>query len=328
MSHFPVSNSTLSSTHLAHFLEKVYDIGSNPCCHLLKTGINHTYQIDSEKGKFVFRVYSVNWRTDKEIEEEIRLLRILNSRNVTVSFPIPDQTGRYIQIFDAPEGPRQGMLFSFASGQKILNPSPETHRNIGVAMAKMHLVTQDLQLDRTTYSSQVLLLDPMEHIRHFLPPDTEEWLWMCTAQQYLLREFANIDTGQLRHGAVHLDIWFDNINIDTQNQATIFDFDFCGNGWLCLDIAYYVMQLHSTEKEEVVRTAKICAFLEGYESITQMSAEEKRILPMLGVSLYFFYLGVQSYRYDNWSNVFFNEVYLKRFILMLVKKYYDTNGLG
>jgi Ser/Thr protein kinase RdoA (MazF antagonist) len=36
----------------------------------------------------------------------------------------------------------------------------------------------------------------------------------------------------------------------TYNKVTIFDFDFCGNGWLCLDIAYYILHLHNIEKYE------------------------------------------------------------------------------
>jgi hypothetical protein len=49
---------------------------------------------------------------------------------------------------------------------------------------------------------------------------------------------------------------------------------------------------------------------------------------MLGVTLYFFYLGVQCQRYENWSNVFLNETHLKRFVNLLVKKYFDLNELG
>lgn len=115
------------------------------------------------------------------------------------------------------------------------------------------------------------------------------------------------------------------MNITKDGQITIFDFDFCGNGWLSYDIAYYILQLHSTEHDNSQRNLKAAYFLRGYESVTKISDEEKRILPMLGVSLYFFYLGIQCQRYDNWSNVFLNETYLKRFINLLVRKYFEEN---
>lgn len=108
-------------------------------------------------------------------------------------------------------------------------------------------------------------------------------------------------------------------------MQTLFDFDFCGNGWLCLDIAYYILQLHSTEKDETNRAEKIAAFYEGYQTVEEISDEEKLLIPALGVSLYYFYLGVQCSRFDNWSNTFLNEAYLKRFITVLVKGYYEKN---
>ena len=108
------------------------------------------------------------------------------------------------------------------------------------------------------------------------------------SQQYLLDNINKADITQMRSGSVHLEIWFDNINITKDGQITIFDFDFCGNGWLCYDIAYYILQLHSTEKDVTQCDLKVESFLKGYHSLTHITDEERRILPMLGVSLYFF----------------------------------------
>ena len=49
---------------------------------------------------------------------------------------------------------------------------------------------------------------------------------------------------------------------------------------------------------------------------------------MLAESIYFFYLGVQCKRFDNWSNTFLNDLYLKRFINLRVKRWFDFNKLG
>ena len=328
MNSFPVITSTLSPTNLATFLDTKYETGGDATCRLLKAGINHTYYVEGSNGKFIFRVYSCNWRTELEILEEIRLLDILNKNQIPVSFALADQTGKYIQTFHAPEGDRFGVMFSYAAGEKILNYSPELHEHVGSVMAQMHRITQSVKLERVNYTPEVLLIHSLNHLQRFLGEGSDETAWMLATQKYLRGEFEKIKTDQIRHGAVHLDLWFDNINFNDKGEVTIFDFDFCGNGFLCLDIAFYILQIHSTEKEEAERNAKMEAFLKGYESIVPITDEEKRIIPMLGVSLYFFYLGVQSQRYDNWSNVFLNEVYLKRYIVMLVKKYYDSNGLG
>lgn len=328
MQTFPVISSTVSAKHIGFFVQQQYGLKETAKCSLLKAGVNHSYLVTVGNDKFVFRLYSVNWRTELDITEEIRLLNLLRDAKVSVSYPLEDAAGKYIQQITAPEGLRYGVLFSFAEGDKQLNFSADLHRQAGETMARIHQVTHNLHLQRVTYTLQVILQDPFVHLGQFLPKESEEMAWMLSAHKYLLQVLANADATQMRTGVVHLDIWFDNFTIDKEGKITIFDFDFCGNGWLCYDIAYYILQVYSTEKVPAERDEKIAGFFEGYESITAITAEEKRLLPALGVSLYFFYLGVQCQRFEDWSNVFINETYLKRFINILVKKYFEDNVSG
>lgn len=328
MNHFPVISSNLSPTHLAVFIQDLYGLSKQTSCSLLKAGINHTYLIKDVEKRFIFRIYSRDWRSEHEISEEIRLLNLLKGNNISISYPITDKIDNYIQTINAPEGERFAVMFSFAEGEKLLNFDEKSHFQIGVLMAQIHLITQNLHLERVEYTPQTLIGKVFDYLPSFLSNDTEEMSFMQSTQTYLFDEFAKIDSSKIRVGAVHLDIWFDNLNIAKDGTITIFDFDFCGNGWLCMDIAYYILQLHSTEKDEAICKSKLDSFLAGYESVTPISEEEKRILPMLGVSLYFFYIGIQCQRFDNWSNTFLNEMYLKRFINLLIKRYFDLNKLG
>jgi Ser/Thr protein kinase RdoA (MazF antagonist) len=328
MAHFPVSNSTLSATQLGFFLREQYQLKEDVSCQLIKAGLNDTYLIKSGFDTSIFRIYSLNWRTETEIREEIKLLKLLNENYIPLSYPLADSAGNYIQTFQAPEGERFGVMFSFAEGKKLLNYPAEIHFKVGEIMAGIHKITHNLKLDRVTYNAQTVLLDSFEQLKKFLPGDAEEMIFMKSAQRFLLDEFDKVNRNSVRQGIVHMDIWFDNLNVTAENKVTIFDFDFCGSGWLCFDLAYYILQLHSTEKDENERQLKVAGFLNGYESIIPIRDEEKRIIPMLGVSLYFFYLGIQCQRFENWSNSFLNETYLKRFINLLVKTYYEGNKLG
>ena len=324
MTIFPVISSTLSPSEIATFVRKKYSMTANTSCRLLKAGINHTYRIDDENEIFIFRIYSYNWRTKEEITEELNLLLLLKQNDISVSYPIADKTKKLIQIIEAPEGQRFAVLFSHAQGQKIQIYSKDAHFEIGKLMAQIHRHTRDLEQKRITYTSDILLNQSLDNIRQFLSYDSDEMQFLIKTQPLLEKELLNADTHLLRKGIVHLDIWFDNLNISDKNEITLFDFDFCGNGWLSLDIAYYIMQLHNTEKDENERAVKMKAFYRGYETVENISDEEKRLIPMLGVCLYYFYLGVQCKRFDNWSNTFLNEVYLKRYITVLIKNYYET----
>lgn len=329
MNHFPVTNSNLSAQHLGQFLQERYSLSKTSTCRIIRAGINDTYLITDGSDKYVFRVYSLNWRTLLDINEEIRLLNQLKENNISVSVPILDMENNYIQTINAPEGERFAVMFTYANGEKLHSYSLETHYQIGELMARIHKVTVNQQLDRVNYTPKILLQDSFKQLSEFLPGDKEEMNFMLSAQKYLLLEFQKADQSKIRNGIVHLDIWFENLNVTNDNRVTIFDFDFCGNGWLCLDIAFYIMQVHNTERyEEKDYQPKVDSFLKGYESIIPISEEEKRLLPMLGVSLYFFYLGVQCQRYDNYSNLFLSGNYLKRYINGLVKRYYDIYKLG
>lgn len=328
MTHFPVSNSNLSAPHLALFLQSQYGLNTDTKCRIIRAGINDTYMVSGGADKYVFRVYSLKWRTETEIREEIRLLIMLKDNDISVSYPVADVNGNYIQILNAPEGDRFGILYSYAAGEKLHNYDADMHYKVGKFMARFHLLTAGQTIGRVTYTPEILLVNSLKQIEEFLPADTDEMKFMQKVQRYLLDVLRHADVSRLRIGIVHTDMWFDNMNITPEGKITVFDFDFSGNGWLCMDVAYYLMQLQILEPLPQEYKSKKEAFLEGYESVTPLSNEEKRLLPVLGVSLYFFYLGVQCQRFDNYSSIFLSETYLKRYVSQRVKRYFEFCELG
>src|SRR5689334_14365612 len=125
MNVFPVSSSILSASHLATLIKDSYGLNTDVHCELIKAGVNHTYLIMSGADKYIFRVYSHGWRTEEEINEEIRLLEYLKGNGISVSHAIKKASGAYIQLLKAPEGDRFGVLFTYAEGEKIIDGSPE-----------------------------------------------------------------------------------------------------------------------------------------------------------------------------------------------------------
>ena len=178
MTHFPVSNSNLSATHIALFLQEKYSLSKNTKCKLIRAGLNDTYLVTDDLEKFVFRVYSLNWRTHTEIAEEVKLLVELKQNNIPVSYPLADKESNFIQVLNAPEGARFAVLFTYANGEKIHNYSAAQHFQIGELMARLHKVTINQQLNRVNYSAQVILVEPLKYIADFLGTDTAEMQFM------------------------------------------------------------------------------------------------------------------------------------------------------
>lgn len=317
MTPFPVLSSILSASPLGEFVQSTYGFGESTTCSLFRTGINHTYMVRVEEAKYVFRVYSYNWRSRYEIQEEIRLLILLRESDLSVSYPIPDSGHTYIQEIPAPEGIRYGVLFSFAEGGKIRNLSESMCGNIGAWMAHLHRVTVNQRVERIAYSAHTLAQLPYEYAKVYYPESLDEMKFVQTAGDYLTTVFTNADSGQIRTGIVHLDVWYDNMNIRGESEVTVFDFDFCGNGWLILDVAYFSMQLYHTTPDKATYKANLDHFYTRYEEVHALTPEEKRLIPYAGMAIWLFYLGVQSQRFDNWSNIFLTENYLKHYVGLL-----------
>lgn len=309
---FPSSESTLSAHHLGFFLQHTYALSERTNCMLLRTGMNHLYAIADGDEKYVFRVYTRGWRTKREIESEIQLLLHLAKNDLPVSYPLSDNDDNYIQSFPAIEGDRFGVLFSFAEGKKNPNFSVETSERIGKFMATMHLLTQDYELDRVKYDANTLLHNSLLQTKQFFKLPSPELAFIESLNSRLITTFAGLENEKIPSGAVHLDIWFDNMHITEVGEITFFDFDFCGTGYQCLDIAYFLYQLLSTHSTGDDYQLKSEAFLRGYNSIRPITAAETKLIPDLGLAILLFYIGVQCRTFDTWSNIFLNEDHLKR----------------
>jgi Ser/Thr protein kinase RdoA (MazF antagonist) len=313
MTNFPVTTSTLSAAALGQFVKEKYALNENCTCQLFRTGINHTYFIADNETKYVFRVYFYNWRSKFQIQEEIDLLHLLKENHVSISFPIADKKGEFIQDINAPEGIRHAVLFSFAEGEKIRFMDTSTCFSIGSLMAKIHTITANKTIDRINYDVESLVQLPYEYAKHYFSETLAEMEFIKTQSKKISRTFDKIDFTKVTKGIVHLDIWYDNMNVTDKNKATIFDFDFCGNGLLIFDVAYFCKQLFHIESNKAEYELKVQSFLNGYQSIRLLSEEEIKMIPDAGAAIWIFYLGVQSQRFD-WSNIFLTENYLKMYI--------------
>lgn len=162
---FPAINSTLSPNELGKLIQQKYGLSDKTECSIFRIAMNHLYIVYDGENKYVFRVYTHNWRTKLEIEEELRLLLHLKETDGQVAFPLADKSNQYIQKIEAPEGTRFGALFSYAKGTKTARFSPQTSFLIGQALAKVHQSTDNFELARISYNTQNLLDNPILRIK-------------------------------------------------------------------------------------------------------------------------------------------------------------------
>ena len=159
-----------------------------------------------------------------------------------------------------------------------------------------------------------MLKNPVLIIKEFYSKNVSEFEFLEKLSAFLTLKTKNIDKQQMRYGSVHLDVWFDNLHIDEEKGITFFDFDFCGNGYLCFDISYFLFQLFATNLNEEEYQIKADCFIKGYETVTEISNEEKQFLPFACLAIITYYISIQCERFDYWTNIFLNEDHLKRMV--------------
>ena len=308
----PALSSIITPAYITTFVIENYGFDKSTTCNLLRSGINHTYLITTPDKKFVFRVYHINWRTENEINEELKLLDYLKENNQLVSYPIKDTSNKYIQQINTIEGNRFGILFSYAEGEVIRKPSEKVCFNFGIAMAKLHQLTVDKQIDRKTHNANSLVKWALEKVVYKFPDSVNEIDYFKRAYQVISSKFEH--TVNVRKGIVHLDLWHDNMKVKNKTEITFFDFDNCGNGFLFLDIGYSLMLFYRNDPHKERFLARQASFLKGYESIVKISDEEKRLIPYGGLAIWLHYTGQHVQRFNDFSNHFLSDEFLKYWI--------------
>ncbi|WP_430901567.1 MULTISPECIES: phosphotransferase enzyme family protein [unclassified Paraflavitalea] len=318
--------SVIDSRDVSEIVRNQFGLNEQPLVTLLKTGINHTYKVSFGGKDYVFRLYTHNWRTREEIHAELELVAELNEKGCSVSVPVATSKGHYLMVVDAAEGTRFAVLFTYARGQKMIQYANEQHFEIGKLMGSIHAITINKAIPRAQYNYALMYTNGMREIGRFLGKESAAWKLIEGAGEKLKLVFEQAEKNEWRTGVVHLDIWFDNLNIDESGRITLFDFDFCGNGPLALDMAYYIMQVHRLNTDESIRKEQINSFINGYRSVTTLPQTELDELTALIPAIYIFYLGVQCYRFETWTAAFLNEVYLERYVDSFVKQWVVESG--
>lgn len=308
------SSTIIAPEYISTHVINNYKFPSNTVSEILRTGINHTYLIKTSTEKFIFRVYFYNWRTENEITEELNLLDFLKENNILVSYPIKDKEDTYIQHINTFEGNRFGVLFSYAGGETIRNPSEEVCYHLGVSMAKMHQKLVNKTIHRKNHNPDTLVKWAIEKISKKLPNSIEEINYFKKAYKLISEKFKEIEELKIKKGVVHLDIWHDNIKVKNEKEITFFDFDNCGNGYLFLDFSYTLMLFFRNDPNPDHFLNRKENFLKGYESITPISNEEKSLIPYGGLAIWLHYSGQHAVRFDDFANHFLSADFLKYWI--------------
>jgi Ser/Thr protein kinase RdoA (MazF antagonist) len=283
---------------LVFFVEKNYGL-KNVRCNLLPAGVNDTYLVESDQGKYIFRGYRSSHRSMLQIQEEVNLLLVLKEHHVSVSYPVPDLSGTFIQNIVESKGNGHFVLFSYAPGSSVKMLNHEQLQSLGYEMAKFHTVSAGMKIggSRWRFDFETTLSRPLEMLKPYFADNMEDYSWLQESALKSERVISQFDIGEFLKGYCHFDFLPKNFHFE-KDRVTLFDFDFIGSGWLVNDIMSFwqhlILDVYTKRMSLEDAKNSYAVFLISYYHIRPFSEAELQSVPYLSLGFWLFYMGFHT----------------------------------
>ncbi len=206
-----------------------YAVGTLGDLAPIAAGIENTnYFVTTDRGRYVLTLYER--LPAAELPFYLNLMAHLARAGVEVPAPIPDRTG---SLFSLLNGKPAGLV-ERVEGQPIVEPDAAHCAEVGAALARLHLASQTYRPRLANRRGPAWWRQAARAVHSFLD----------SAQVALLDaeiEFqASFDRGKLPKGAIHGDLFCDNVLFAGPRVAGIIDFGFAATDFFAYDLAITV----------------------------------------------------------------------------------------
>lgn len=272
-----------------------YQLGNFQSCRLLKRGLNDTYLVETEQNRYILRAYRYGWRTKEEIDFELELLDFLHKSNLAVSYPIEKLIGGFTTAIAAPEGTRYTALFSYACGKAVDKKlNSEQSRKLGETVATIHEATNNFKssFSRPELNNEDLLDASINAVAPLYKHRKTDIEYLYKQAEKLKSKLMALNLPKYPpfHGVCIGDIHSGNAPFTQLNQPTLFDFDQCGYGWRSFDIGKFI----NTSIAWKIDSKIISSFLDGYQTIRQISNIEVEAMPLFTKIAHLWVMGISA----------------------------------
>lgn len=271
----------INEVDLKDFL-KAYDAGELMSFKGIAEGVeNSNFLLHTDRESLILTLYEK--RVDEgDLPFYLGLMEHLADQGLSCPLPLPRHDGAlYGRLCGRPAA-----LISFLEGMWLRKSEAKHCREVGVAMAKMHLAGQDFAIRRENALSLkgwVDLWDKSAARADEVEAGLEDEI---TNELAYLEDHWPVD---LPEGVIHADLFPDNVFFIGDELSGLIDFYFACNDFFAYDLAI-CLNAWCFEKDGAFNVTKARALIEGYQSVRSLSTAEVEALPLLarGSALRFF----------------------------------------
>jgi homoserine kinase type II len=233
---------------------------------------NSNFLLHTSAGAYILTLY------EKRVERAdlpffLGLMEHLAKKGISCPLPVHRRDGAVIGEVAG----RPAALITFLEGMWLRKPSPVHCREVGRALAALHLAGSDFPLSRPN----ALAIDGWRELWEGARPRAEE------VETGLVREVdADFDLlarewpKALPAGIIHADLFPDNVFFLGETLSGLIDFYFACNDFYAYDVAT-CLNAWCFEKDHAFNLTKGTALLSGYQSVRPLTPPEVEALPVL-----------------------------------------------
>lgn len=259
-----------------------YDAGTLLSYKGIAEGVeNSNFLLHTSKNPLILTLYEK--RVEKgDLPFFLGLMQHLASRGLSCPLPLPRRDGSLLGTLSG----RPAALISFLEGMWLRKPEARHCREVGKALAQMHVAAEGFEIKRPNALSLEGwqgLWDKSEaradEVEKGLQDEIREELKFLSANW----------PKDLPDGVIHADLFPDNVFFLGDELSGLIDFYFACNDLLAYDVSV-CLNAWCFEKDGAYNITKGMALLEGYQSVRPLSGAEIAALPVLsrGSALRFF----------------------------------------
>ncbi|MGE0527477.1 MAG: phosphotransferase enzyme family protein [Bdellovibrionales bacterium] len=276
-------------------------------------GENATFKVTDIRGrKFLLRIHRGGYHSTDAIGEELKWLEIL-ARTTDLDLPRPVRSKKGLLIESGTHlglsAPRQCCVFEWTEGRFLYKSvAPKHLEHLGAVMARLQLSGTTVPVEHRSYWNAEGLLGrqpkfgSIDHLSATSPADQRI---ISDGRRIVYRKLKTYSKRfPERMGLIHADMHFGNVlqvNHGHHNIGVI-DFDDCGFGFHCYDLAVPLIALEYIlkAKRQSHRLPEYReALLSGYASYMPWDRHNEEILPYLLMARKLTMLGWIHSRSDN-----------------------------
>lgn len=250
-------------------------------------GGNTVLLLEADGRRLVLRRYERI--APKEAEFELALSRALTERGFPTQ-PLVERTDGALASYLSG---RPAAIFEYVGGTEPTPGSPQTAQSLTATVARMHVITQELEIPNCRAWTDVVALSRLEELARDRGGEIKDPLWPrllddCRKLRTILDERVFPRDAELPKGIIHHDLHPGNVLVGETGEVVLLDFDEAQFGWLALDLASLIRYWGMDGEWDHVDPAKAASLLAIYDRDRAICQAERELLPEM---MKLFFLG-------------------------------------